>query len=106
MTRDLRFLRHGGELRQGPGAFIGNLAVKSQSPGRTVDHGRLAFRVEGVEAEIMVDLAFGECRREFVGMKQPGLNAIVPARYAAQHAVNGVVIRDVAAGQQGQRAKA
>ena len=94
-----------GDLLPGPGALVVDEAGELQPPRVPIDRLDILDLVIGVEAGRLQHHRARVFGRQFVGIEQSLLDAVVEGGHGAQRLADGGRVADVAAGQHGQRAE-
>src|SRR5262249_15523532 len=105
VTRNLRGLRQRVKFSQRPGLAIIDQAREAQLEGRALDLRHRVFAVIGIETEIFDGGALRVRRHQSIA-EQRRLHAVVPARDRVEGGLYRILVGDVAAGEQHERAEA
>src|SRR6266571_1585690 len=91
------------ELGERPGLLVADKAGELELVARPVHEPHLVLAVVGVEREGLGDRALRVFRRELVGVEEPGLRAVVPARHREEKALHAFVVGQRAARKERER---
>ena len=105
MARDLADLRQRVEFIDGPGPLVVDPAGQLQAIIGGIEARCLVRAVPCIVTEILHRHRLGKCRRQTLLAEQRRLHRVVPRGEAREHALHRVVIAEVAAGEQRQRAE-
>src|SRR6185437_8919299 len=106
MARDLRHFGQRMQFGERPRLLVVDQPGDLKFIGTAVHFRRFVFVIIGVERKRPGDGAVGESRRQLGAAEQRGLRAVVERRNLSQHALRGITVDDVAAGQKRQRTEA